>query len=222
MSSFFSSVSLSLSRSAFLSLFLYLSVCITLQICEAMHSEWISRAEASDSPLWNRQTGRQSTSQWREGGGEWGRKWMKANGKREVVRHGSKWVEMKGENGGRYARKWGEDWERGERTSNAKEERGGKGAINSGGGKREKRVMRLGGWGQQRNAVEALENVRSTREYGGGRREGEKGVDEKEVISGLFLPAFCQPPSEIFRGETHTTGVFLNCQRTQCKTGAHV
>lgn len=25
----------------------------------------------------------------------------------------------------------------------------------------------------------------------GGRREGEKGVDEKEVISGLFLPAFC-------------------------------
>lgn len=54
-------------------------------------------------------------------------------------------MEMKGENGGRYARKWGEDWERGEHTSNAKEERGGKGAINSGGGKREKRVMRLGG-----------------------------------------------------------------------------
>lgn len=41
---------------------------------------------------------------------------------------------------------------------------------------------------------------------GGTEKEGgKKGRgDEKEVISGLFLPAFCQSPSEIFRGETHT------------------
>lgn len=53
---------------------------------------------------------------------------------------------------------------------------------------------------------------------GGGDTEREKkgggGGNEKEVISGLFLPAFCQPPSEIFRQETHTKGAFLNRQRT--------
>lgn len=38
-------------------------VCLTLQICEAMHGEWISQAEASDSPLWSRPTGRQAGRQ---------------------------------------------------------------------------------------------------------------------------------------------------------------
>lgn len=52
-------------------------------------------------------------------------------------------------------------------------------------------------------------------------REGKKekkgggGGAEKEVISGLFLPAICQPPPpEIFRGETNTGG-FLNFHRVR-------
>lgn len=45
---------------------------------------------------------------------------------------------------------------------------------------------------------------------GGGGGRG--GGNEKEVISGLFLTAFCQPPSEIFRGETHRSCVLVEYQ----------
>lgn len=48
----------------------------------------------------------------------------------------------------------------------------------------------------------------------GEQREGEKGGgDEKEVISGLFLTAFCQPPSEIFRLETYRSRVLVKYQQ---------
>lgn len=46
----------------------------------------------------------------------------------------------------------------------------------------------------------------------GGGGEGGGGGDEKEVISGLFLTAFCQPPSEIFRGETYRSCVLVKYQ----------
>lgn len=48
----------------------------------------------------------------------------------------------------------------------------------------------------------------------GEQREGGKGGgDEKEVISGLFLTAFCQPPSEIFRLETYRSCVLVKYQQ---------
>ena len=48
----------------------------------------------------------------------------------------------------------------------------------------------------------------------GEQREGGKGGgDEKEVISGLFLTPFCQPPSEIFREETRRSCVFVKYQQ---------
>lgn len=76
----------------------------------------------------------------------------------------------------------------------------------------------------ERNSGEAWENVRGARVRGWREgRWGGVGGNEKEVIGGLFLLAFCRPPSEIFRGETHTKGAFLSCQGgAQTKTAAHV
>lgn len=61
------------------------------------------------------------------------------------------------------------------------------------------------------------------REGGRGRRGGGGGGYEKEVISGLFLPAFLSAPLLKYSEEKHIQGgAFLICQRTQCKMGAHV
>lgn len=94
------------------------------------------------------------------------------------------------------------------------EEQGGVGTVNSRGG---------GGW-REKKSDEVHRKMKTVREITGKpgrmcneRRErgtggGKGGGDEKEVISGLFLTAFCQPPSEIFRGETYRSCVLVKYQ----------
>lgn len=74
------SLYISLPTDLLLSPSLSLPVFLTRQICGVMHSEWISRAEASDSPLRERPTGGQTGREQHRG--EWGSEW------KERVREG--------------------------------------------------------------------------------------------------------------------------------------
>ena len=172
------------SSSSPLSLSPSLSVCLTLQICEAMHSEWISRAEASDSPLWNRQTGRQA-------GRQAGR--VQRCGARERVNEsegvrdgwwdtGAKRVGWKDRQVGKKMQDAEGEDERGRRGAHlkkkkAKEERGRGGCDKQRGREERKREW----WDEEdedseRNSGEAWENVRWAQ--GGERRR--RGVKKKK------------------------------------------
>lgn len=114
---------------------------------------------------------------------------------------------MKGQTGGR----------RCEKPEGSREKEG----SNAGGtGRGWYRKQSEGGWREKKKSDEAQRKMKTVREITGkpgrmcnerrerGTEGGEKGGgDEKEVISGLFLTAFCQPPSEIFRGETYRSCV---------------